>query len=827
MQSVPKPETLTTEELRIDAANWLRMEELYHLLDKTPLEDQTSVLDEATNDPILRARMLSLLAASTDLDSAGTDQSGPIVPGMRIGPYSVLRFLGSGGLGSVYLVERLIGGAVQQCALKVLSTRTADLGFRTRFAREQQILATLDHPNVTHLLDAGISERDEPYLVMEFVDGVDLTQYCDQGRLSVRRRLELFLTICEAVTYAHRKLVVHLDLKPSNVLVTAEGNVKLLDFGTSKLIQKDASLITTIMATPAYASPEQLRGEPISTSCDVYSLGVMLYELLAGLRPFEMESAAMAMQRAMTGQEPARLTSAVTAAAAELRGLPGERLKRLLRGDLASIVARCLRSRPQDRYSSVEALAEDLRRYLAGMPVLARRQTARYRLARFVRRHRIGLSIATLVLMSISGEGVYAYKRQQQALEQGRRAEQMQIFLSQLIRLANEQQMGKPAATVTDFLDLGVRVLPDMIKNPDDRRAAALSLGESMFDSRDFVQALPVLEGVAMSAHAAHDSQTEVEARAFAGLTAFSIGNMKVADLMTNEGLGMAHDKGVGRSARIWIEAAWAQTHAPRGIDLAKSVTLFTDAVNESRNGDVSDREKLWVLENFATTEQIHGRLVHASELTDQAYKIVGRQPYALCDYAFVLNSQANLITLRGDDLGSLPVYRQAISAASACSGAESTYTLLITAFFSRALINVGQNEEAISVLNKSMPAWHQSGDDVDMARAMIYLSRAYLMQGKYERAESVAREALQVQEGKVAPASTRFAICHLLIAQSLAYRAFYHDALTEAKLSNDIYDRVSGMSKIEEFYHAQAQSLRRDLQEKKAPQPIPLTARN
>ena len=577
MSTLPEPAALTTAVLRSETADWARLQELYHLLEDKPATQWRAELEEATTDPQLRDRVFSLLTTAGQLGDVSATAA-PVVTGSRIGPYAIGKMLGSGGLGSVYLVERAVGGAVQMCALKLLSMRPSDPSFRARFAREQQILATLQHPHITHLLDAGMSDAGQPYLVMEYVDGLDLTQYCDERCLPLRGRVELFLAICEAVAYAHSKLVVHLDLKPSNILVMPNGQVKLLDFGTSKLIEPDVSMTTTILATPAYASPEQLRGEPVSTSSDVYSLGTVLYELLAGHRPFASASTVMAMQRAVSEQEPPRLTAAVTAQAAELRGVPTERLKRLLRGDLASIVARCLRSRSQDRYSSVEALAADLRRYLGGLPVLARRQTVRYRMAKFVRRHGIALTLSIVILALVLGEGTYAYKRQQQALEQGRRAQQMQGFVSQLIRLANEQQMGKPAATVTDFLSLGVKVLPQMISNPDDRRAAALSLGESLFDSREFAQALPILEEVAASAHSTQDFQTEVEARAFGGLCALAIGNTKLADSMTNPGLAMAHASGVGRQARIWIEGAWAQTHAPRGIDLPRSTTLFAEA---------------------------------------------------------------------------------------------------------------------------------------------------------------------------------------------------------------------------------------------------------
>jgi serine/threonine protein kinase len=245
---------------------------------------------------------------------------------------------------------------------------------------------------------------------MEYVEGTYLDAYCDQRFVSVQDRLKLFVYVCDAVAYAHRNLVVHLDLKPSNILVTdADGTVKLLDFGTSKLIQPDSLLTTTVMATPAYASPEQLRNEAVTAVWAIYALGAILFELLAGRRP-----------------------------------------------NLDSSVA--------------------IQRYLVGRPILARPQTTTYRIGKFIRRNRKSVVVGVLAVLALTGTSAYALWRQEQSVRAGRRAEQMQNFMYRLLKLANSNYMGKPAATVEDFLQLGVRVLPDFIKDPADLRAAKLSL---------------------------------------------------------------------------------------------------------------------------------------------------------------------------------------------------------------------------------------------------------------------------------------------------------------------------------------------------------------
>jgi serine/threonine-protein kinase len=402
-----------------DADHWELLQDLFHLAEVTPAEDRERVLAERCPDEKLRRRALRIFTASSQEEPQITPPSEDSSLGSKIGPYTLIRHLGTGGIGAVYLVERMAGGAVQRSALKILAPHSAGPSFIERFHREQHILATLDHPNITRMLDAGLSDRGQPYLVMEYVDGRHLDTYCDQHRLGITERLQLFLGVCDAVAYAHRNLVVHLDLKPSNILVTVDGTVKLLDFGTSKLILADSRLTTTVMATPAYASPEQLRNEAVTTSCDIYALGGVLFELLAGSRPGSSASAAAMIERAILEQEPERLPAAVSAEAAEKRGLSESRFRQILTGDLATIVEKCLRPRPKDRYSSIDSLAADIQRYLNGRPVQARPQTTLYWLGKFIRRNRGALAATALVVLLLIGSVAYAGWRQEQAFQAG------------------------------------------------------------------------------------------------------------------------------------------------------------------------------------------------------------------------------------------------------------------------------------------------------------------------------------------------------------------------------------------------------------------------
>ncbi len=336
------------------------LQRLFHLVDPAPESDRERILDEQGADPQLKQRVLRMVQGAALPEIPVENENGTSVA-RKLGPYTLIRHIGSGGIGSVYLAERVMSGVPQRTALKVLAPHAAGPSFIERFHREQHILASLDHPHITRMLDAGVGEGSQPYLVMEFVDGVHLDDFCDARALGLNERIELFLQICDAVAYAHRNLIVHLDLKPSNILVNEQGSVKLLDFGTSKLIHPDSLLTTTVLATPAYASPEQLRNEPVTTSCDVYSLGAILFDLLAGRRPAGKLSAALMFERALSEAEPDCMTDAITEESARLRGLTAARLRQLLAGDLETITNKCLRPRPKDRYPSVDALADDLR----------------------------------------------------------------------------------------------------------------------------------------------------------------------------------------------------------------------------------------------------------------------------------------------------------------------------------------------------------------------------------------------------------------------------------------------------------------------------------
>jgi serine/threonine protein kinase/tetratricopeptide (TPR) repeat protein len=812
-----------------DASNWDTLQSLFHLAESNPTADLDSLLEHACLDPDLRSRARSLiltareaarLAAQKGAPSASTAPQGRDGRTRKIGPYSIVRTLGSGGIGTVYLVERIAGGVVQRAALKVLSLHAAGPFFADRFAREQHILASLEHPHVTRMLDAGLSEAGEPYLVMEYVDGVHLDTFCDDRSLGIPARLQLFLQACEAVAYAHRNLVVHLDLKPSNILVTElEGNVKLLDFGTSKLIQPDSLLTTTVMATPAYASPEQLRNEAVTTACDVYALGAILFELLSGRRPNQDSSVAIMIERSIKELPPEPITGVVTPEAAAHRGLTQTRLLNLLRGDLATIVAKCISPRPRDRYASVDALITDVQRYLAGRPILGRPQTTTYRMTKFVRRNRKAVIAGVFAVMALMATSSYALWRQEQAVRAGQRAMQMQNFMYQLFKLANSNYTGKPAATVPEFLQLGVTVIPQFIRDPKDQRAAQLSLAESMFDDHDFSHAQPVLLSVIANSKAAGDLATEAESEAFAGAAAQLLGQAGLSRNMESHAMSLAHAPGVTPTVRVWIESFYAEDEDTRGFRTDATLRLHEDAVNESVAQHLPEREQASAMFNLASTLSFRGRPNDAEPWAKRTLAIYAKESYALCDRADVSYLLGQIEYARGNYGGSIPMYLNAQDGYKTCAGPESPNVLALNIYMARADVKLGQAKAAIQLLEAVLPSERKvAPSGANVFAPLVMLARAYNMDGQFVKAEAAISEAIQLQQSRINPLGPQAAASQLVLAQALTGLRQNAAALAHVRAADSIYSANTSLTPSEKEFAGQAQQLVQELQTKAAP---------
>ena len=439
------------------AAEKLVLEALDTVLEKPASEHEAAIAGLGL-PPSLELRLRQLLAQHQKSDflqtAGGIPASLPLSlpqPGSRVGNYCIQRLLGAGGMGVVYLAERDDGVYAQTVAIKLLQpTRlVADAQQRERllsgFDDERAILAQLQHPNIVRILDGGRTEDGVPYLVMEYVNGVDLLSHCHRRQLDVEARLRLFAKVCQAVQEAHRHLIVHRDLKPGNVLVDGQDMPHLLDFGIAKLVdplqaaQADAQSTVAAM-TPAYASPEQIRHKPITTASDIYSLGVILYELLAGRRPYQShESSPGEIERAISELDPPTLSRALHQHDAE----PGyAQLPRHLPADLERIVAKALHREPARRYGSAQELADDLERFLLGQPIKARPDTWLYRTSKFLARNRLASALAGLALALVLGSAAVAVHQAKAAEQRAREAIEMSNFLLEVLSQANIDTVG-------------------------------------------------------------------------------------------------------------------------------------------------------------------------------------------------------------------------------------------------------------------------------------------------------------------------------------------------------------------------------------------------
>ncbi|HEX6546466.1 MAG TPA: serine/threonine-protein kinase, partial [Bryobacteraceae bacterium] len=491
-----------------DEEQWRRVETLFqNALDLEPGRRAAFLDRECEHDVALRKEVEELLASS---EKATLLLAQPIegvaqellnfddLLGKQIGQYELIRLLGEGGMGRVYLAERADRQYRGRAAVKVMR---ALLGHRSpmlaRFRFERQILANLQHPNIARLLDGGVTSEGLPYLVMEYVDGIAIDNYCRKHNLSIDERLRLFCKVSKAVEYAHHHLVVHRDIKPVNILVDENGEPKLLDFGIAKLLEESPgsgplihTRATEYLMTPEYASPEQVRGEPVSTATDVYGLGILLYELLSGNRAFHFEThSPLEIARVICEREPVPPSAALRSASSA--GREREKFEK----DLDNIVLMAMRKDPAERYSSVALLSADIQSYLDGYPIQARHHNWAYRLSKFIRRHKLGFSAAVtavFILIAFSvGMGLLANRANREQQKAQREAE----FMASMFRAASPEEARGHEITARDLLDRGAqRIDKELASEPDVRIPLVVNIAQAYSDLGAYDSGLDLLK---------------------------------------------------------------------------------------------------------------------------------------------------------------------------------------------------------------------------------------------------------------------------------------------------------------------------------------------
>ncbi|OHE88384.1 MAG: hypothetical protein A2579_01670 [Lysobacterales bacterium RIFOXYD1_FULL_69_11] len=501
----------------MDAERWQRLSPLLDaLFELDPPARERRLAELRDEDAELAAELEALVALEAGqedfLSKPAVSPLAGLLPGQEIGPYRLDRQIGEGGMGQVWRASRADGLYERRVALKLLRPGLADTNLRLHFTRERQILARLAHPNIARLLDAGVTGDGQPYLALEYVDGRPITDYCREHEVPVDARLRMFAQVCEAVSHAHANLIVHRDLKPSNILVTPAGDVRLLDFGIAKLLDGEPAALehtgTGVRAfTLHYAAPEQIRGEPVSTMTDVYSLGVVLYELLAGCKPYRPERTSDAAweEAILTGDVPRPSQAALHGTDGGDAGPSSRKRARAISGDLDNIVLKAMARRPEQRYPSVEAMSLDLRRHAAGRPVLARPQSVGYRMRKFVHRHRWAVASGSLVGMVVAVALASVAWQAREAVAEASRAQAMQDFMVGLFESARGSGEAGPL-DLRDLLDTAVeRGNRQLARQPRARAELLGVIARVRIGLGDYDQAAQLLERQALIVDALDD----------------------------------------------------------------------------------------------------------------------------------------------------------------------------------------------------------------------------------------------------------------------------------------------------------------------------------
>ncbi|MEO0557957.1 MAG: serine/threonine-protein kinase [Bacteroidota bacterium] len=753
---------------------WQAIESIFDEAADLASADRSAFLDAACRQPDgapdvgLREeveRLLALDAGAETFFGQLREDLGPTAASPRpvpeAGPWRLVERVGEGGMGEVWRAERSDGSYAQTAAVKLVRPGLgADL--LARFRAERHVLARLSHPSIARLLDGGTASDGRPYLALEYVDGEPITAYADRRRLSINERLELFQDVCAAVAAAHRQLVVHRDLKPSNVLVTDRGEVKLLDFGIAKLLDEDAEFTVAVtgadrrVMTPEYAAPEQVRGEPATTATDVYGLGVLLYELLTGTRPYRVESRVRrAIEQAILETEPTDPSTAVTGAteAAAARATEPVKLKRRLRGDIDQIVLKALRKDPERRYEGAAALSADLGRHLDGLPVEARPESARYRIGRFVRRHRVGVAAAVVALLAILGgsgaalwQGAEAARQRDRAEAEARTSEEVTAFVTSLFEEANPNEAGGDTLTVFDALARGAdRARDELADEPGVRAAVLTTIGTVYREMGQLDEADTLLaEAVAIPGVGPVRRARALE---------------ELGTLRLNQAEYAAGDSLFRESLDLRVEAL-----GPEHVEVASAYTAL--GVAQRYLGDYPEAEQFYrqslqirdavqqtETSDYATTLSGLGVALSRQTKLDEAETItrraLGLQRQLAGDtslsVAIAYNNLGALLHNQGDYAGAEAIYLQAIGRWRHILGEDHPNVAIGLSNMGAMYVMAEDYDKARSYYQESLALFtsRYHPDHPEVAFTLASISSLERLVGNGEEAERLARQAL------------------------------------------------------------------------------------
>jgi tetratricopeptide (TPR) repeat protein len=768
----------------VAASRWRRIEALFDEVAALSAKDRAAFLFRACGDDLeLRGEVESLLAADEKaaefLEQPAVSAAAPVQPaaslaGRRVGHYRVESKLGDGGMSTVYLAVRADDVYQQKVALKVLGYGADRSDLSARFRAERQILASLDHPGIARLLDGGATEDGRPYLVMEYIEGIPLDQYCDQHRLGLDARVDLFRQVCAAVQYAHQNLVVHRDIKPSNILVTAAGVPRLLDFGIAKLLEGaelsgriEATMTGQRLMTPQYASPEQVEGGIITTASDVYSLGVLLYVLLTGHLPYRLPGTSSdALQRAVVEQNPERPSTAVGRATragspgpSEARGLRPQQLRRKLLGDLDDIVLMALRKEPGRRYASVVLLSEDLRRYREHLPVAAQPDTLGYRARKFVGRHKAGVAAAALGLAVIVGLAVtmtvqavrLARQRDELRVERDKALE-VRGFLEEVFAGSDPGEARGETVTAREILDKGAaRVMAKLKDQPETQAALALAMGKVYLSLGLNDRALPLLQQSLVQRERLYGGSHLDVADSLLALSVLdqNRGDFPAAEASQRRALAIQRrqlgdqDRRVGDTLTDLSVTLLALAKYP------EAETVVREALAIHRKASGGQEAVAYDLNNLASVLRRSGKLAEAEAVYRDALA-VARAVFgpAHPQLTRTINNLAVVLRDEGDLAGAEPLMREALAMSRKLYGEEHPDIALQLSNLASLLGARGDDDAWIAMARQALEMRRKllGADHEQVAMSLSNLGEALEQKGDVSAARPLYEEALRIQ---------------------------------------------------------------------------------
>ena len=728
-------------------------------------------------------------------------------------------------MGEVYLAERADAQFEQQVAIKVVHGGALAVSMHSRLKLERQILAQLDHPNIAHLLDGGALPDGSAYLVMEYIDGEAIDVFCDLHCLDINARLKLFQTVCAAVHYAHQNLIVHRDLKPSNILVTGAGVPKLLDFGIAKLLDDRQAARHTLavtqadirIMTPDHASPEQVRGQAITTSSDVYVLGVLLYKLLCGTGPFFISSMRLSeIERAICEKDPPPPSQMVSAdelpeskLIAESRGTSTKRLKRALDGDLDNIVLMAMRKEPERRYGSAEQMASDIQRFLEGKPVIARRDTVSYRTSKFIKRHWLPVSAAAAATFMIIAFSVTPYEQsvriaaerdraaqQRERAERERaRAEEVSGFLVNLFKLSDPEENRGNQVTARELLDSGAKRLEAGLQNQPETKAALLSTVGAVYDSLgQFKDALPILDEALHLQGPSHDG-SHIGTLLEVANARIGTGNLPGAEPPLQDALHISQSefgaKSIESGRTLW---ALGRLRLQQGR-FGEAKDLFVQSLAILQSDDAPQTDISSLLDDLA---KVYTR-AQQWDLAKQTYeraldidrRVLGDDHPRVAQY---LDNLAIVAQNMGDLEQAESLYRDALKRMESAYGERHPETAMTKGNYGLLLQREGRLTEAEPLLRDAVAIRLSlfGPDNYNVGYARVSLAMLLHDKGDLVASETEFRQALAIYD-KSLPANHQYRASLLMhFARLLVDRNKSAEALTKSEESIKIWTATS-----------------------------------